>query len=80
MRNAPKKWIGKIVAVTWLDPSGYINSDLSEVKLSPCVSIGILICADAEKVILRTSKYDDSNVGDYTVIVRGCCVDFKLAV
>ena len=80
MRNVPKKWIGKIVAVTWLDPSGFINSDLSEVKLSPCVSIGTLICADDEKVVLRTAKYSDSNVGDYSVIVRGCCTDFRLAV
>jgi len=80
MRRVPKKWIGKIIAVTWHDPTGFINSDITEVKLSPCVSIGILICADNEKVILRTAKYADSTVGDYSVIARGCCTDFKLAV
>jgi|TARA_Y100000310_G_C20701549_1_gene830415 hypothetical protein len=78
MRRVPKSWIGKIVAVTWLDPSGFINSELAEVKLSSCVSIGTLICADEKKVILRTAKYLDSDVGDYSIITRGCCTRFEV--
>ena len=78
MRRVPKSWIGKIVSVTWLDPSGFINADISEVKLSICVSVGTLISANEEVVILRTAKYIDSDVGDYSIIVRGCCTRFEL--
>lgn len=75
----PKKsWIGKMVIVTWEDPSGFINSDLSEVKLSTCESMGILISFDAHRLILRTSKYEGSDVGDYTAITMGCCSEIRL--
>lgn len=80
MKKPLKSWVGKIVSVTWSDPSGYINSELSEVKLSVCVSIGTLISYDDEKVILRSSKYEGSDVGDYSILATGCCTKFELAV
>ncbi len=78
MNSPPKKWIGKNVSVTWSDPSGFINAELAEVKLSVCVSIGELISADEKAVILRTSKYHGSDVGDYCIIAKGCCTRIKL--
>jgi hypothetical protein len=56
------------LSITWIDPSGYINDDISEVKLSECVSEGTLVVLDKEKLILRTSLYTGSEVGDYTII------------
>jgi hypothetical protein len=59
-----------------MDPSGYINSELSEVQLSECISEGTLVVLTEEKLILRTSVYPGSDVGDYTIIhpslVRKC--------
>ena len=68
MRKIPKSYLQKRVAVTWVDPSGYINDELTEVKLSECVSEGLLVVLEAEKLILRTSLYTGSQVGDYTII------------
>ena len=79
MKRPAKKWIGRSVRVYWRDPSGFINHDLSDVKLSHCVSIGELVQFDSVKVILRTSKYSGSDVGDYTVLAMGCCTKFELA-
>ena len=68
MKRIPKSYLQKRIAVTWVDPSGYINDDLSEVKLSECVSEGLLVVLEDEKLILRTSLYTGSQVGDYTII------------
>ena len=68
MKKIPKSYLNKRVAVTWEDPSGYINDDISEVKLSECVSEGLLVVLGDEKLILRTSLYTGSQVGDYTII------------
>jgi len=68
MKKIPKSYLNKRVAVTWVDPSGYINDDISEVKLSECVSEGLLVVLEDEKLILRTSLYTGSQVGDYTII------------
>jgi len=76
VKRIPKSYLQKRIAVTWVDPSGYINDDLSEVKLSECVSEGTLVVLDKERLILRTSLYTGSEVGDYTIIhpslVRKC--------
>ena len=76
MKKIPKRFLQKRVAVTWVDPSGYINDDLSVVKMSVCISEGTLVVLDEEKLILRTSVYPGSDVGDYTIIhpslVRKC--------
>ena len=76
MKKIPKSYLNKRVAVTWEDPSGYINDDISEVKLSECVSEGLLVVLEDEKLILRTSLYTGSQVGDYTIIhpslVKNC--------
>ena len=76
MKKIPKSYLQKRVAVTWVDPTGHIGSELSEVKLSECVSEGMLVVLEEEKLILRTSLYTGSQTGDYTIIhpslVRKC--------
>jgi len=67
-----KKMEGDMVEVEWLDPTGYINEYFSEVKLSKCTSIGILREIKEEYIILQTSKYENSESGDYTAIALGC--------
>jgi len=67
-----KRLEGKMVEVEWEDPSGFINEELSDVKLSKCTSWGILKEAKSNCIILQTSKYKDSESGDYTTINNGC--------
>tara|TARA_R100001530_G_scaffold5520_1_gene6831 strand:- start:68 stop:307 length:240 start_codon:yes stop_codon:yes gene_type:complete len=68
MKKIPKSYINSRCQIVWDDPSGYINDDISEVKLSECVSEGLLVVLEDEKLILRTSLYTGSQVGDYTII------------
>jgi hypothetical protein len=73
-----KKLHGENVEITWLDPCGYINESLDDVKVEPCVSMGKLIHVDCEKIILQTSQYsNDPKCGDYTAITVGCIVNAK---
>ena len=76
MKRIPKRFLHSRISVWWMDPSGYINSELSEVQLSECISEGTLVVLTEEKLILRTSVYPGSDVGDYTIIhpslVRKC--------
>ena len=37
-----KRLIGKMVEVDWKDPTGFVNENLREVRVSKCTSIGIL--------------------------------------
>ena len=67
-----KKLIGKMVEVDWKDPTGFVNENLREVKLSKCTSIGILREIKEDYIILQTSKYEDSESGDYISITMGC--------
>ena len=66
------KLLGKMVEVEWEDPSGYINENLRDVKLSKCTSWGLLKELKKNCIILQTSKYEDSESGDYTTINTGC--------
>jgi len=68
MKKIPKSYLNKRVAVTWVDPTGHIGSELSEVDLAECISEGILVAMDDEKLILQTSIYTGSKCGDYTCI------------
>ena len=68
MKKIPQSYLQKRVAVTWVDPTGHVGSDLSEVDLAECVSEGILVAIDNEKLILQTSIYTGSKCGDYTCI------------
>ena len=38
MKRIPSKYLTKRVAVNWIDPTGFINSDLKDVDVSECVS------------------------------------------
>ena len=68
MKKIPKRFLHSRISVLWNDPSGFINSELSEVQLSECISEGTLVMLTEDKLILRTSVYPGSDVGDYTII------------
>ena len=76
MKKIPKSYINRRCSIIWNDPSGFINSELSEVQLSECISEGTLVVLTEDKLILRTSVYPGSDVGDYTIIhpalVKSC--------
>tara|TARA_R110002073_G_scaffold187652_3_gene346374 strand:+ start:121 stop:360 length:240 start_codon:yes stop_codon:yes gene_type:complete len=72
MKRIPAKYLTKRVAVTWIDPTGYINSDLKDVDVSECVSEGTLMSVNNRRLILRTAVYKDSDFGDYSAISMGC--------
>ena len=63
---------GTLVAVTWQDTTGYINVDPEDVVLAECRSLGVLVSADNDKLVLRSARYTGGDTGDYTAIPRGC--------
>ena len=67
-----KRLMGKMVEVDWKDPTGFVNENLREVKVTKCTSIGILREVKEDYIILQTSKYENSESGDYTAIALGC--------
>ena len=78
MKKPPKTWIGKRISVTWLDPCGFVNSELSEVDVAECVSEGTLVSMDEKKLILRTAVYPkDKSFGDWSAITLGAIVKVK---
>ena len=78
MKKPPKTWIGKRIAVTWLDPCGFVNSELSEEDVAECVSEGTLVSMDEKKLILRTAVYPkDKSFGDWSAITLGAIVKVK---
>ena len=72
MKRIPAKYLTKRVAVTWIDPTGFINSDLKDVDVSECVSEGTLVSVNERRLVLRTAVYRDSEFGDYSAISMGC--------
>jgi len=72
MKRIPSKYLTKRVAVNWIDPTGFINSDLKDVDVSECVSEGTLVSVNNRRLILRTAVYKDSDFGDYSAISMGC--------
>jgi len=72
MKRIPAKYLTKRCAVHWIDPTGYINSDLKDVDVSECVSEGTLVSVNNRRLILRTAVYKDSEFGDYSAISMGC--------
>ena len=71
----PKSWIGKRVEVEWLDPAGYVQSELSKVKPCPCVTSGILLKVYPEFVVIASSLYSEKEADptvDATAITKGC--------
>ena len=78
MKKPPKTWIGKRISVTWLDPCGFVNEELSGVDVAECVSEGTLISMDERKLILRTAVYPkDKSFGDWTAICLGAIENCK---
>jgi hypothetical protein len=78
MKKPPKTWIGKRISVRWLDPCGFVNSELSQVDVAECVSEGTLISMDERKLILRTAVYPkDKSFGDWTAITMGAIANCR---
>ena len=74
-KKFPKCWLGKRVVVEWLDPAGYVQSELSRVKPCPCVTSGILLKVYPEFVVIASSLYsekEDDPIVDATAITKGC--------
>ena len=67
-----KRLIGKVTEVVWEDPTGFVNESLKDVGVSKCKSVGILREVRDDCIVLETSKYEDSESGDYTAITMGC--------
>tara|TARA_R100000306_G_C4311048_1_gene110219 strand:- start:64 stop:330 length:267 start_codon:yes stop_codon:yes gene_type:complete len=73
----PKGWIGKRVEVEWLDPAGYVQSELSKVKPCPCVTSGTLLRICPDYVVIASSLYSEKEADptvDATAITRGCVI------
>lgn len=69
---------GSRVCVTWMDPAGYINSELNEVELAECKSEGIVAGIDSQMVVIRSAVYTGTETGDYTSIPIGCITEVKV--
>jgi len=77
----PKRWIGKRVKVQWLDPAGYVQSELSKVKPCMCVTVGVLMRVHDQFIIVASSQYaedDKDPTVDATAITKGCVVFINL--
>ena len=73
----PKGWIGMRVEVEWLDPAGYVQSELSKVKPCPCVTSGTLLRICPDYVVIASSLYSEKEADptvDATAITRGCVI------
>ena len=77
----PKRWLGKRVKVQWLDPAGYVQSELSKVKPCPCITMGVLMKVNKEFIIVASSHYPqdapDPTVAA-TAITKGCVTFINL--
>lgn len=73
-----KNLLGRMVEVTWDDPTAWTNEDLRDTKLSRCISWGILREARSDYIVLQTAKYESSALGDFTTINVGCVVNVKV--
>jgi len=78
MSEIRKKLIGKRLSVTWLDPTGGIGTELAEIKLAECVTEGKLVKVTSDSIVLASSIYTDSTVGDYTCIHKSLVTKFTI--
>jgi len=61
---------GQIVVVDWMDACGYIGCAIGEAKPAPCRTVGWLMVANKDYIVIATSKYKDDG-GDFTVLPVG---------
>ena len=77
----PKRGIGKRGTVQWLDPAGYVQSELSKVKPCLCVTLGVLLQVHDGFIVIASSQYADDEkdpIVDATAITKGCVVFINL--
>ena len=77
----PKRWLGKRGKVQWLDPAGYVQSELSKVKPCPCITMGVLMKVNKEFIIVASSQYPEDEPDptvDATAITKGCVTFINL--
>tara|TARA_R100001086_G_C11698815_1_gene220779 strand:+ start:194 stop:469 length:276 start_codon:yes stop_codon:yes gene_type:complete len=80
-KRFPKSWVGKMVEVEWLDPAGYVQSELSRVKPCLCITNGILKSIRRDYIIVCSGYYPDDGkdpIVDATAITRGCVIKITL--
>tara|TARA_R110002020_G_scaffold111306_3_gene256926 strand:- start:3002 stop:3268 length:267 start_codon:yes stop_codon:yes gene_type:complete len=76
-KRFPKCWVGRRVEVEWLDPAGFVQSELSKVKPFICITNGILLAIEKDYIIVCSGHYPDDDkdpIVDATAITRGCVV------
>jgi len=74
-KRFPKCWVGKMVEVKWLDPAGYVQSELSKVKPYLCITNGILMAIKEDYIIVCSGHYPEDEKDptvDATAITKGC--------
>ena len=59
--------------VEWLDPAIYTMDELSAAKPCECWTEGTIVKKSKDYVVVASSLYKDGS-GDFTVLVKGCCV------
>ena len=67
--------------VQWLDPAGYVQSELSKVKPCICITIGVLMRVHKQFIIVASSQYPEDEKDptvDATAITKGCVVFINL--
>tara|TARA_R100000808_G_scaffold6651_1_gene19590 strand:- start:6026 stop:6274 length:249 start_codon:yes stop_codon:yes gene_type:complete len=60
------------IRIEWLDPAGFISAPLEEAVPAPCWTEGVLVRNEPDYLVVATSQYSGSDIGDYTVVVKGC--------
>tara|TARA_B100001964_G_C14045587_1_gene514636 strand:+ start:535 stop:801 length:267 start_codon:yes stop_codon:yes gene_type:complete len=71
----PKCWVGTRVEVQWLDPAGFVQSELSKVKPFICITNGILLAIKDDYIIMCSGHYPEDEkdpIVDATAITKGC--------
>jgi len=68
--------VGKLCRIQWLDATGFIGADISEVEPARCRTVGWLKSINEHSLILATSLYEDG-VGDFTCIPLGMLIEAK---
>lgn len=76
-KRFPKCWVGKRVEVEWLDPAGFVQSELSKVKPFLCITNGVLLSIKDNYVIVCSGRYPEDEkdpIVDATAITKGCVI------
>lgn len=68
--------VGKLCRVQWLDATGFIGADISDVQPAPCRTVGWLKSINKHFLIVASSLYED-DTGDFTCLPIGMITEVK---